>query len=124
MVLASFGVGSASTLGRVTRLFAFSTDGVILTETVVSRLSSKTHAGSLGSLLRSLCFWCLDFHLPLPIPVDPADRLPADFRLPAPGPAVVEVSGGPPLVIVSDDFHDVVGYSFFPSRRYRGLSRA
>jgi hypothetical protein len=31
---------------------------------------------------------------------------------------VVEVSGGPPLVIVADDFHDVVGYSFFPGRRF------
>ena len=132
MVLASFGpsatvaVGpnATLTLGRVTRLFAFSTDGVMLTDTVVSRLSTKTHAGSLGAALRFLCFSCVDFHLPPPIPADPADRLPADFRLPTPGPAVVEVSGGPPLVIVSDDFHDVVGYSFFPSRRFIEVFRS
>src|SRR5262249_47759852 len=110
MVSAVFSLG-------VNRLFAFSTDGVILAEQVVSR-DRTTSVGGPEFPFPSL------FHLPVPSPADPADRLPANFRLPAPGPAVVEVAGGPPVVIVADQLHDVVGFSFFPGRRFIEVFRA
>jgi hypothetical protein len=37
---------------------------------------------------------------------------------------VVQVSGGPPVVVVADQFHDMVGYSFFPGRRFIEVFRA
>jgi hypothetical protein len=127
MVLASYA------RDLVTRLFAVSADGVILTEMVVSDHCCETHAGS-SSFCDVLPFFpgCfgVPFHLPPPTPPDPADRLPitTNFRLPTPGPAVVEVSGGPPIVIVADQFHDVVGYSFSPTdgfiERFRAHDRA
>jgi hypothetical protein len=32
--------------------------------------------------------------------------------------------GGPPVVVVADQFHDMVGYSFFPGRRFIEVLRA
>jgi outer membrane protein assembly factor BamB len=118
MVAASFG------LDRVTRLFAFSADGAILTDTVVSRRSSGTVAG--GGFCTILPFFCFPFHLPLfpPPPADPADRLPANVRVPPPGPLMLPVSGGPPVVVVADQFHDMVGYNFFPGQRFLEVLRA
>src|SRR5262249_43929837 len=109
MVTASFN------LGRVNRLFAFSTDGVILTETVVSRPGGATQAGTDDCVIFAMtCCFPYTFQLPPALaPKDPADRLPATFRMPAPGPAVVNLAGGP-LVIVADQSHDVVGFSFSP----------
>ncbi len=47
--------------------------------------------------------------------LSPDNRLPAKIVRPAPGPAVVQFSLGAPLVVVADQFHDVVGFSFSPT---------
>jgi outer membrane protein assembly factor BamB len=109
MVPAVFALG-------VSRLFAFSTDGVILADTVVSRDTSESVASS--------DFPALGFDAPETVfPSDPADRLPKRIGRPRPGPAV-ELFASPPVVIVSDGVHDVVGYSFFPGRRFIEVFRA
>jgi PQQ-like domain len=104
----------------VGRLFAFSTDGAILAETVVSRAPNSE--GVFDFCDSALGFGC--FHLPPGQPADPADRLPAHFGRPGAGPAVVQVAGGPPLVVLADQFNDVVGYSFSPTTGFIERSRA
>src|SRR5262245_56372019 len=106
MVSANFALG-------VNRLFAVSTDGVIMAEKVISR-PSTTSVGAFDPCGFLVYIGC--FSAPPPLrPTDPADRLPEKIARPAPGPAVVQVAAGPPLVIVADDLHDVVGYSFSPT---------
>jgi hypothetical protein len=106
MVPAAFALG-------VNRLFALSTDGVILAEKVISRDPITSSGGFDPGICDPPTRVPGCFNLPLPPPpVDPADRLPEKIPRPAPGPAVVQVSTGPPLVIVADQFHDVVGYNF------------
>ena len=106
-------VSAAYSLG-VTRLFAFSIEGVILAETVVSRFNPGPAAGVFDPCGPVPFIGCFSAPPGL-VPADPADRLPNKIVRPAPGPAVVQVSAGAPLVVVADQFQDVAGFSFSPT---------
>ena len=109
----------------VTRLFAFSTEGVLLAETVVSRFDPGPFVGGFDFCQYSfLGFACFSLPDVPPPPADPADRLPKIVVRPAPGPAVVQVSAGAPLVVVADQFHDVAGFSFSPTAGFFERFRA
>jgi hypothetical protein len=106
-------VSAAYSLG-VTRLFAFSTEGVILAETVASRFNPGPAVGVFDPCGVPVYIGCFSAPPGL-VPADPADRLPEKIVRPAPGPAVAQFSPGAPLVVVADQFQDVAGFSFSPT---------
>lgn len=109
------------------RLVAFSTDGPgVLADTLVTQFRGSDVTGSMCEDDAFLCFiQGMDFEgHGVAEPVNPADQLPADARIPFPGAAIYTSSaGGTPLIVVSDQSHDIVGFTFSPQGGFVEVGR-
>ncbi|WP_374371945.1 hypothetical protein [Dongia sp.] len=104
-------------LSREVRLVAFSTEGPgVLDDILVTNFHQGDVTGSCGDDVL-FCF------IPLPgfqgqgvtTTINPEDRLPEGATLPLPGAAIYRFpGGGTPWIIVADQRHDIVGFTFSP----------
>ncbi|HKP25466.1 MAG TPA: hypothetical protein VJV39_16490, partial [Dongiaceae bacterium] len=85
------------------------TGAVLARQTVSSRVPS-TSGGASWDDIACLLLACFSLDLP---PPPPQHLLPADVKRPFPGVAVHTPSdGGPPLILMSDGLHDLMGFGF------------
>ena len=119
MVLADY--HNRVTGGYETRLFAVTNAGAIIGNVNIKSVVYQAYGGS------DISLWCLippiglgcifgsDFSPSGATPnYDPATLLPQDIVAPRPGPAIFTYPGsaGTPFILVSNQFEDLVGYTF------------
>jgi hypothetical protein len=116
--------------GYDTRLVAFAKDGAIIGNIKVKSVVYQATGSSsipLYCLVPPITFSCLfgaDFNPSgLPVEQDPATYLPEDLKIPRPGAAVFTYEGGgTPFILVSNQFQDLVGYTF-TNRQFQEIFR-
>lgn len=109
---------NAKTRGFETHLIAFSKDGGIMADGVVTVFAptGDVTGGGLSDFakcLATLYINCIPgFSGANPWVLQPEDKLPADTVMPAPGVAILSRPGVTPFMLVSDGFQSLVGMTF------------
>jgi hypothetical protein len=108
----------AKTRGFETHLFAFSRDGDVMADGLVTRYAPTGDVTGGGFLDFAKCLVTLyincipGFSGANPWVLAPDDKLPANTIKPAPGVAILSKPGATPFILVSDGFQNLVGMTF------------